>query len=128
MKILFSMLCVVGISVQFAFAATAVSSKKGEIMLQDMINAESARSAELNVQLNPALGIIHTLEKHSAGNDVKLLQQFLKIYGVYPEGLITGYFGSLTERAVKKFQEKELIDSVGVAGPKTRARIVEISQ
>lgn len=109
-------------------AATATISTKGERALQDMINAESARVAELNVQLDPAQGIIHTLQKKSSGNDVKLLQQFLKIYGVYPDGLITGYFGSLTEAAVKKFQQREGISTVGVAGPKTRIRIKEISQ
>ncbi len=98
------------------------------IKLQDKINAGEARVAELNVKSDPAQGIIHTLRKKSAGNDVKLLQKFLKVYGVYPEGFVTGYFGVLTERAVKKFQEKEAIDSIGIVGPKTRMRIITISQ
>lgn len=108
-------------------AATVIfAATKGEQMLQNMINAESARIAELNVRLDPKLGITGALHKQSRGNGVKLLQQFLKLYGVYPEGLITGYFGSLTESAVKKFQRKESIDAVGIVGPKTRARIKEI--
>lgn len=39
---------------------------------------------------------------------VLCLQQFLKSQGaeIYPEGLITGYFGSLTLSAVKRFQQK----------------------
>ena len=39
--------------------------------------------------------------------EVKLLQTWLaKDKKVYPEGLVTGYFGFLTERAVIRFQEK----------------------
>ncbi len=98
------------------------------IKLQDRINSEEARIAELNVTLDPTLGITHTLRKKSVGNDVKLLQEFLRVYGVYPEGLITGYFGVFTEGAVKKFQKKESIDPIGIAGPKTRLRIITISR
>jgi hypothetical protein len=41
-------------------------------------------------------------------SQVICLQQFLKLQGsnIYPEGLITGYFGSLTKAAVIRFQEK----------------------
>ncbi|MDD5145711.1 MAG: peptidoglycan-binding domain-containing protein [Candidatus Pacebacteria bacterium] len=40
--------------------------------------------------------------------EVRCLQQFLKSQGseIYPEGLITGNFFSLTQKAVVKFQEK----------------------
>ncbi len=110
-------------------AGTVLAATKTPITkLQDKINAEAGRLAELNVKLNPTQGINHTLRKQSKGNDVKLLQKFLNVYGVYPEGLVTGYFGVLTERAVKKFQEKELIDPIGVVGPKTRQRLITISQ
>ena len=106
------------------FAKTPASTTK----LQNKINAEEGRVAELKVTLDSKLGINHNLKKGSTGNDVKLLQKFLNVYGVYPEGLVTGYFGVLTEKAVKKFQEKELIDSIGIAGPKTRTQIIKISQ
>ncbi|MDP3772011.1 MAG: DUF2330 domain-containing protein [bacterium] len=47
-----------------------------------------------------------SLSRGSAGNDVRLLQIILRdTPGVYPEGLVTGYFGSLTYKAVVKFQE-----------------------
>ncbi|MFH1188373.1 MAG: carboxypeptidase regulatory-like domain-containing protein [bacterium] len=62
--------------------------------------------------------------------DVRALQTFLKNQGndVYPEGLVTGYFGGLTEKAVQRFQEKHGIASsgdqgYGYVGPKTRAAI-----
>ena len=41
-------------------------------------------------------------------NNVRDLQTFLKAQGsdVYPEGIVSGYFGSLTKAAVMKFQNK----------------------
>jgi len=63
------------------------------------------------------------------GNDnVRCLQAFLKTQGasIYPEGLITGNFGSLTKLAVEKFQEKYGILKTGFVGPATRAKINQI--
>ncbi|MBI5152857.1 MAG: trypsin-like peptidase domain-containing protein [Parcubacteria group bacterium] len=40
---------------------------------------------------------------------------------IYPEGLVTGYFGPATERAVKRFQKSHGLEQVGFVGPKTRA-------
>ena len=57
----------------------------------------------------------------------KKLQEFLKQHAeVYPEGLVTGYYGPLTEKAVKKFQEKYSIQSTGFVGPITRAKINQL--
>jgi len=65
-----------------------------------------------------------------SGEGVRQLQIFLKAQGpeIYPEGLITGYFGSLTQKAVQRFQEKYGIAKAGdpgygYVGPKTRAKI-----
>ena len=45
------------------------------------------------------------LEIGAKGEDVKLLQTWLAAdKEIYSEGLITGYFGSLTEQAVKRYQ------------------------
>ena len=54
------------------------------------------------------------------GSEVKCLQQFLKSQGsdIYPEGLITGFFGSLTRSAVSRFQEKyksEILTPLGLS-------------
>ena len=68
-----------------------------------------------------ALGLRHA--------DVSNLQQALKTdSSVYPEGLVTGYFGSMTLKAVQKFQGKYGIASPGVpgygnVGPATRAKL-----
>ena len=49
---------------------------------------------------------IRSLSRGSTGNDVRLLQIILRdAPGVYPEGLVTGYFGPLTHKAVMKYQE-----------------------
>lgn len=79
-------------------------------------------------EVNPSF--IKTLQRGSRGNDVKRLQEFLKTPpaggpDIYPEGLVTGYFGPLTEAAVKRFQEKYAIESIGIVGPKTRAKLNE---
>jgi len=59
--------------------------------------------------------------------DVELLQQYLALdEEIYPQGLITGYYGPLTAAAVRKFQSAHGIDQVGVVGPITRARLNEL--
>jgi len=50
--------------------------------------------------------------------DVSCLQQFLRKQGteIYPEGLVTGNFLSLTRQAVVKFQEKYAVDILAPLG------------
>lgn len=70
---------------------------------------------------------------YANNNEVKCLQKFLKEQGpaIYPEGLITGYFGPLTRSAVIHFQEKYLVplklpNATGNVGPTTKQKINEI--
>ena len=55
--------------------------------------------------------------------EVKCLQQFLDNLGqnIYPEKLVTGYFGPLTQAAVKRYQALQGIITTGYFGPLTRA-------
>lgn len=70
-----------------------------------------------------------TLSRGSSGDDVRKLQEFLKKdKEIYPEGLITGYFGPKTEEALKRWQEKHNIEAVGILGPQTRARFSELGK
>jgi peptidoglycan hydrolase-like protein with peptidoglycan-binding domain len=73
----------------------------------------------------------------SNNNEVRCLQQFLKTQesSIYPEGLVTGYFGNLTRAAVARFQEKYasevltplgLYAGTGFMGPSTRAKINQL--
>lgn len=58
---------------------------------------------------------------------VTTLQQFLaKTPAIYPEGLVTGYFGSKTQAAVIRFQAKYGIATVGRVGPITRAKLNQL--
>lgn len=71
--------------------------------------------------------ITTSLDIGSKGEDVTSLQTFLaKDSNIYPEGLITGYYGSLTAAAVTRFQSKYGIDAVGRVGPITRTKINEL--
>ena len=73
----------------------------------------SAQSAAPSIRDNLSLGM--------TGEQVRVLQDFLRKWpAVYPEGLVTGYFGRLTLSAVKTFQSVLGIEPVGVVGPKTK--------
>ncbi len=56
-------------------------------------------------------------------NQVSCLQNFLISQDVYPEKIVSGFFGVLTKTAVIKFQEKYGIVATGFVGGLTRAKI-----
>jgi hypothetical protein len=59
--------------------------------------------------------------------EVKTLQEILATDpDIYPEGLVTGYFGPLTQQAVKRFQKMAGIEQAGRVGPKTLVKINEL--
>jgi len=76
--------------------------------------------------------LTRNLARGSPGSDVRALQQFLaQDTAIYPEALITGYFGTMTERALQRWQARQgivtsgspLTTGWGVVGPKTRTLI-----
>jgi peptidoglycan hydrolase-like protein with peptidoglycan-binding domain len=55
-----------------------------------------------------------------SGPDVSALQTFLAADAtLYPQGLVTGYYGFLTKAAVSNFQARNNIPTVGRVGPMT---------
>ena len=71
----------------------------------------------------------------SRNSDIQKLQKFLaESKEIYPEGLVTGYFGNLTKKAVQNFQCKYNIvcsgnptaTGYGQVGPKTRQKLNEL--
>jgi len=56
----------------------------------------------------------------------QLQQDFTNDSTIYPEKLVTGYFGPLTLKAVKRFQAKYGIIQTGYVGPLTRAKLNEL--
>lgn len=77
--------------------------------------------------------ILRMLAAGSQGTDVTTLQKFLASdASVYLEGIVSGYFGPKTRAAIQRFQEKYGIakkgqQGYGVVGPKTRAKLKELS-
>lgn len=86
-------------------------------MLQKDVTITKQDVSDLKIEIR----IIKTLKRGMTGEEVKGLQQILaQDSTVYPEGMVTGYFGQKTEDAVKRFQQKNGIEAVGIVGPKTR--------
>ncbi len=62
------------------------------------------------------------LDLGASGADVSSLQTYLaQDNTIYPQGLVTGYFGSLTASAVSNFQSANGLSPVGRVGPQTLA-------
>jgi len=98
---------------------------------QKALAASTATTIPTAASIPPAGSYKVGLALGSRGNDVTALQNFLKSQGVdiYPEGLVTGYYGVLTTAAVGRFQlQNGVVTSAsdpgyGYVGPKTRAKI-----
>lgn len=111
---------------------------KGEVVLLQNTNANS-QSISNTVQntsitfsensSSPRKKFYKALKLGSRGDDVSALQEYLKQFSdIYPEGLVTGYMGPATVRAIQKFQIKYNIAKSGSAGyglvgPATRAKL-----
>jgi peptidoglycan hydrolase-like protein with peptidoglycan-binding domain len=71
-----------------------------------------------------AATLYRQLQLGMSGSDVSDLQTFLaRDNTIYPQGLVTGYFGSLTKSAVSNFQARNGIATVGRVGPVTMVAI-----
>ncbi len=79
-----------------------------------MVSPFLASADTLSMQLDPGM----------SGSQVSALQTFLaKDSRIYPEGLVTGFYGPLTTAAVKRYQTTFGISPVGRVGPATLASI-----
>lgn len=109
-------------------------------VIKQLISLISQLIAQLQAQLQQLLEVPQALTLNlssgASGDEVELLQTWLaKDATVYPEGLITGWFGPLTKQAVIRFQEKYaaeiltplgLTEGNGFVGEKTRAKLNEL--
>ncbi len=74
-----------------------------------------------------AASISSQMSVGSRNADVTTLQQTLATdSSIYPQGLVTGYFGSMTAAAVSRFQAKYGLPQVGRVGPMTIAKFNEV--
>lgn len=87
--------------------------KKAQDMRKDMQQRmEVAQQKRMERQLRVGM----------KGDDVRLLQERLaKEAGVYPEGLVTGYYGPLTEAALERLKARHGVGEPRQFGPQTLA-------
>ncbi|KKW16093.1 MAG: Mucin-5B [Parcubacteria group bacterium GW2011_GWA1_50_14] len=93
--------------------------------------ASASVPGEIPKESIPASGAYEKLLVRGMSDpDVLALQTLLKALGpdIYPEGIVSGYFGKLTNQAVERFQlkygvVKEGDSGLGIVGPKTRAAL-----
>lgn len=147
-KALFSIAIFLGVmSTPVLAKATATSTPSMEELIQSLkqqieklesqittmkAQTEALRQTRLQVketvkEVKGTLKLIRQLKLGMSGEDIKTLQEILATDpDIYPEGLITGYFGRLTLKAVKRFQKIAGLEEVGAIGPKTLAKINEL--
>jgi hypothetical protein len=100
----FAIMGEVGVEEEKPIAEMTIAELKAEIV------RITAFIAELQAELAKLIGVgalAVNLSYGDSGDDVELLQTWLaKDSEVYPEGIVSGWFGPLTKAAVIKFQEK----------------------
>ncbi|MBI3589288.1 MAG: peptidoglycan-binding protein [Candidatus Liptonbacteria bacterium] len=80
-------------------------------------------------QVTPSFRFTRNLAAGSQNLDVFHLQLILKNEaGIYPSGLLTGYFGPLTQKALTRFQIKRKLEPTGRADEKTRVALENFSR
>jgi len=119
-------------------SAELIQTLKKQIeQLQTQIQAittqmESLKKAQGEIkgtvtEIKGTLKLLGQLREGMTGEDVKLLQEILATDpDIYPEGLITGYYGNLTKNAVKRFQKAAGLEQFGNVGPQTLSKINEL--
>ncbi len=107
----------------FGASTSTVASVQATLSSASAANAASSTSGMISEGTIRAF-MIGNLRPGSNGDQVRYLQVLLAAdSSVYPEGLITGFYGALTERAVKAFQKKYGLEAVGFIGPKTLKKL-----
>ncbi len=115
----------------FAFADTTASTSANAQIQALLLQIQTLQAQMLTLNtaqtnVSTTLGLIRNLRQGMSGEDVKALQAILAADpAIYPEGTISGFFGGLTASAVRKFQKKHGIDSIGSVGPKTLKKLNE---
>ncbi|MDO8520867.1 MAG: peptidoglycan-binding protein [bacterium] len=93
----------------------------------ETLKAAQQKVNETAQGLQGTFELIRELRQGMTSDDVTALQALLASDPtIYPEGRITGYYGALTAKAVKRFQKKHGLDQVGNVGPKTLKKLKEL--
>jgi lysophospholipase L1-like esterase len=110
--------------------SSATSTVKNGVPLIPSEIITSSDSSHISSGTSFSVMLSRGLKIGMRGEDVRNLQRALAaIPNMYPEQLVTGYFGRMTEKAVQRFQLKfgivksEQDVAFGYVGPKTRLRL-----
>ncbi len=91
---------------------------------KSLFRAATACCMAAVIAFTPADALAATLlRRGSSGTEVKSVQLSLKELGYFTYPKVTGYYGSITETAVKKFQRDNNLKADGVVGSNTRAAL-----
>ena len=106
-------------------AATTASVPAKVAVAPPVVTAVSAPSA--SVSYAPSVMVNSELNPGARNDEVMDLQKLLaKDPEIYPEGTVSGFYGPKTTAAVKKFQAKYGLPTVGRVGPATMAKLNEV--
>jgi len=100
--------------------------KKIEELKKQIAKLQLQIATSKTYQNNPSCSLFEKdLYFGMKSEEVKCLQQFLANLGeeIYPEKLVTGYYGPLTQKAVQRYQALKGIIATGYFGPLTRAKV-----
>lgn len=115
---------VISVGVHIASAQTGTTTAERIQALLKQVKELQAKIAALQAEIQTTIALARDLKEGMSSEDVKALQELLAAdREIYPEGIVSGYFGPLTAKAVRKFQMKHGIEAVGMVGPKTRAKL-----
>ncbi len=119
-------------------AIYSFNKEKAETLLDEagyLINPETG-IREKQITGQTSFSFTRNLTLNSQSDDVQKLQECLKEYpAIYPEGIVSGYFGTKTKQAVIRFQEKyadDILHPVGLTSgngevkPMTRQKLNEV--
>jgi len=115
-----------------SFTADAVRRFQTSMGISPVGYVGSATRAALNGEkssllLSRGVGAVYLFKNFlsigTRGEEVRQLQLKLKELGYFTYSAITGYYGSFTADAVKRFQTSMGISPVGYVGPATRAAL-----
>ena len=119
-----------GIAITPVHAQTASTTQGSSANLQALLNQIQSlldQIHSLQDKLASLRGDVRTvlqdnIQQGMSGDDIKKIQELLATdRSIYPEGLVTGYFGPLTREALKRFQHRHGLDETGDVSSSTRA-------
>ncbi|MBG1241328.1 peptidoglycan-binding domain-containing protein [Nostoc sp. NZL] len=97
--------------------STTTTQAKKATVVSTQAKKPSTTSSASSQRRNP-----NYLTKGDEGEDVRVLQERLRVAGFY-YGNATGIFGPITEEAVKRFQDSYKLSVDGVVGPATLRKL-----